>query len=59
MTVTTEDMASSSSTGALEANHATAIILSFKTSYAESRKLVKHELERSAQRNHNKQQGNF
>lgn len=48
-----------SSTGAPQAKYATAIVLSFKKSYAEVRRLVKKKLERSAKRNSNKQHGNF
>lgn len=48
-----------SSTGAPQGKYTTAIVLSFKKSYAEMRKLVKRKLERSAKRNPNKQHGNF
>ena len=48
-----------SSSGALQAKYTTAIVLSFKKSYAEMRRLVKKKLERSAKRNPNKQHGIF
>lgn len=48
-----------SSTGAPQAKYATAIVLSFKKSYGEVRRLVKKKLERSAKRNSNKQHRNF
>lgn len=52
-------LAFTSSAGGLQAKHAATIVLSFKKSYGEMRKLVKEKLERSAQRNPNKQHGNF
>lgn len=48
-----------SSPGGLQPKYAVTIVLNFKKSYGEMRKLVKEKLERSARRNPNKQHGNF